>query len=576
MALPFSFDIAGRLARPARTGHWTNSLRNLILLVGLVLALGAGAGLVVLRQLLDDAIWAPRDITQLLGASPLAVLPHIAGPGDRARHWAAATASVVLVVVVHQRRDVAGRPPLRPARRLRLRAPAPRHQRRRPLLSRPRSGHSSTVSGPPERHGEDPGRLRQGAGSSARPCGRRSPAAATADACGRSGPSARRRPRGHPGRAPNPRTLGLARRRGSSPAGASSPPAAAAPPTRSACSAPRSWGGSTQAAATRWPSARPRATARRWSPSTSPSASPGSSPERHPGRSRLAQPPRHRLLRPAAGHGLSDYLQGRSGPGRVSGRSRHRALLVLPAADPVGHSSELLTSPRMAALARELGRDPDRVVIYDCPPLLATGDPLIALEYADGCLLVLQEGAGPAAEFLRAAEMVGEERFSAPSSMAPSGRRLTGYEGQVSSADAPRPCGRRLMRRPGPAAALAQRDAGWPPACMKLSMACGRSRSRSYPTRATSMPAAPTGSASTCSLRPRRADRLHRAHGRGRHRQDHAAPPSPGPAEDEASSAWCRNDPPRLERADAWVLLACGLDHPPASPPCPARRSSPS
>jgi hypothetical protein len=51
--------------------------------VGLVLAAGAGAGMVALRQLLDDAIWAPRDITQLLGASPLAVVPIITGPGDR-------------------------------------------------------------------------------------------------------------------------------------------------------------------------------------------------------------------------------------------------------------------------------------------------------------------------------------------------------------------------------------------------------------------------------------------------------------------------------------------------------------
>ena len=50
--------------------------------------------------MLDDAIWAPRDITQLLGTSPLAVLPHIASPGDRTRRWAAATASLALFVVV--------------------------------------------------------------------------------------------------------------------------------------------------------------------------------------------------------------------------------------------------------------------------------------------------------------------------------------------------------------------------------------------------------------------------------------------------------------------------------------------
>ena len=85
---------------PSLPSEPTQPNRKLILLVGLVLAMGAGAGLVVLRQLFDDAIWAPRDITQLLGASPLAVLPHIASPGDRTRRWAAATASLALVVAV--------------------------------------------------------------------------------------------------------------------------------------------------------------------------------------------------------------------------------------------------------------------------------------------------------------------------------------------------------------------------------------------------------------------------------------------------------------------------------------------
>ena len=65
----------------------------------------------------------------------------------------------------------------------------------------------------------------------------------------------------------------------------------------------------------------------------------------------------------------------------------------------------------MAALAAGAARDPDRLVIYDCPPLLATDDALIALGYADGCLLVLREGRTTRAELIRAAELVGEERF---------------------------------------------------------------------------------------------------------------------------------------------------------------------
>ena len=76
------------------------------------------------------------------------------------------------------------------------------------------------------------------------------------------------------------------------------------------------------------------------------------------------------------------------------------------------NSSELLASPRMAELATSLRRrHPDRLVIYDCPPLLATDDALIALDYATGCLLVVREGKTTRSELLRAAELVGEERL---------------------------------------------------------------------------------------------------------------------------------------------------------------------
>ena len=74
--------------------------RKLILLAGFVLALGSGAGLVTLRQVLDEAIWAPRDLGQLLGAGPLAIVPRIAAPVDHARRWATAAVSLVAVVAV--------------------------------------------------------------------------------------------------------------------------------------------------------------------------------------------------------------------------------------------------------------------------------------------------------------------------------------------------------------------------------------------------------------------------------------------------------------------------------------------
>ncbi|MEK0086039.1 Wzz/FepE/Etk N-terminal domain-containing protein [Benzoatithermus flavus] len=54
--------------------------RPLLLLIGCVLALGAGTAGVVTGQLLDDAVWSPEDMAALLGEMPLAIVPHASVP----------------------------------------------------------------------------------------------------------------------------------------------------------------------------------------------------------------------------------------------------------------------------------------------------------------------------------------------------------------------------------------------------------------------------------------------------------------------------------------------------------------
>jgi protein-tyrosine kinase len=108
---------------------------------------------------------------------------------------------------------------------------------------------------------------------------------------------------------------------------------------------------------------------------------------------------------------LSDYLEGGAVLTDCLVSPGIDRLALLPQARAVEHSSELLASPRMATLARELrARDPERLIIYDCPPLLTTDDALIALGYADGCLVVVREGRTARSELQRAVELIGEER----------------------------------------------------------------------------------------------------------------------------------------------------------------------
>ena len=110
--------------------------------------------------------------------------------------------------------------------------------------------------------------------------------------------------------------------------------------------------------------------------------------------------------------GLSDYLTEAAPLADCIVASGVERLSILPQIRPVANSSELLATPRMAALARELaGGDPSRIVVLDCPPLLATDDALVALHYATGCLLVVPEGRVSREDVVRAAELIGEDRF---------------------------------------------------------------------------------------------------------------------------------------------------------------------
>ncbi len=64
-------------------------------------------------------------------------------------------------------------------------------------------------------------------------------------------------------------------------------------------------------------------------------------------------------------------------------------LSILPAGGRIAHSTELIGSPTMEALVKELKeRYPDRYVIFDTPPITECPDPLVFSEYVDGLILV--------------------------------------------------------------------------------------------------------------------------------------------------------------------------------------------
>jgi Mrp family chromosome partitioning ATPase len=110
--------------------------------------------------------------------------------------------------------------------------------------------------------------------------------------------------------------------------------------------------------------------------------------------------------------GLSDYLTAGAPIEDLLVNPGFGRCVLLPAGAPMENSSELLGSPRMRELAEELKRRyPDRLVIFDVPPLLESADGLAVLPLAEALLMVVEEGRTPADDLVRAAQIAGGTRL---------------------------------------------------------------------------------------------------------------------------------------------------------------------
>ena len=68
-------------------------------------------------------------------------------------------------------------------------------------------------------------------------------------------------------------------------------------------------------------------------------------------------------------------------------------LILLPGGRGTDQSAEVLTSPRMSALGKELKhRYASRIVIFDLPPVLGQADVLAFTPQLDALLLVVEDG----------------------------------------------------------------------------------------------------------------------------------------------------------------------------------------
>jgi len=82
-------------------------------------------------------------------------------------------------------------------------------------------------------------------------------------------------------------------------------------------------------------------------------------------------------------------------------------LVILPARTTLEHSSEALAGPRCRELVTELrGRYPDRILLFDLPPILGADDALAFAPLVECGLVVVAEGSTRRADLLRSMELM--------------------------------------------------------------------------------------------------------------------------------------------------------------------------
>lgn len=121
----------------------------------------------------------------------------------------------------------------------------------------------------------------------------------------------------------------------------------------------------------------------------------------------LRNPSIHHYLGCDGQKGLRDYLLADEPLAELLINPGIAKMAVLAAGKRLEGSTEILGSPKMEKLVKEMKRRyPERYVIFDCPPLLNAPDALIFSSYVDGVIFVVEAGITPRDQISKAIELL--------------------------------------------------------------------------------------------------------------------------------------------------------------------------
>lgn len=124
------------------------------------------------------------------------------------------------------------------------------------------------------------------------------------------------------------------------------------------------------------------------------------------------QPHFHASLGVGVKKGLADVLIGEATVPECLVNIGYERLSILPARTHLSKSSETIASPAMVKLASELrDRYPDRLILYDLPPVLLSDDFLAFMNNLDACLFIVSEDKSRESDIDRALSLMDREKI---------------------------------------------------------------------------------------------------------------------------------------------------------------------
>jgi protein-tyrosine kinase len=107
----------------------------------------------------------------------------------------------------------------------------------------------------------------------------------------------------------------------------------------------------------------------------------------------LRKPNVHTTLGIEIDKGIVDHLQHGEPIENILLNPGYPRLVILPGLPQGQHVSEMLSSPAMKSFMVDVTvRYPDRIIIFDLPPLLRNDDAMVFVPNADACLFVVEDG----------------------------------------------------------------------------------------------------------------------------------------------------------------------------------------